>query len=138
MASLLAKIQIHPDKVAEFEDLMVFMYRETHGTETGVLRYEYWRGREPGFYYCLLVFTDSVAFWRHQASDHHEGEMARFGACIASLDLEVLDAVEGASPLPATQEEVCPDSEPDLVRQQAEVFPVPLASWWLALRDPLK
>ena len=134
MASLLAKIQIHPGKEAEFEDLMGYMYRETHGTETDVLRYEYWRGREPGFYYCLLAFIDSVAFWRHQASDHHEGEMARFTACIAEIDLEVLDAVQGASPLPATQEVTCPADESELVRQQAEVFPVALAGWWAAHR----
>lgn len=134
MASLLAKIQTHAGMEAEFESLMAFMYTQTHGTEEGVLRYEYWRGREPGFYYCLLVFSDSVAFWRHQASDHHEGEMARFVACIAALDLEVLDAVQGASPLPATNELVCPESESALVQQQAQAFPVALAHWWRALR----
>ena len=135
MASLLAKIQIHPGKEAEFESVMAFMYAQTHGTEDGVLRYEYWRGREPGFYYCLLAFSDSVVFWRHQASDHHEGEMARFTACIAALDLEVIDPVQGASPLPATQEIACPASEPDLVQQQAQAFPVALAPWWNALRS---
>jgi quinol monooxygenase YgiN len=72
MSSLLAKIQIHSGKEAEFEDVMAYMYRQTHGSEEGVLRYEYWRGREPGFYYCLLSFRDAVTFWRHQASDHHD------------------------------------------------------------------
>lgn len=134
MASLLAKIQIHAGKEAEFESVMAYMYEQTHGSEEGVLRYEYWRGREPGFYYCLLAFSDSVAFWRHQASDHHEGEMERFAACIADLDLEVLDAVQGASPLPETEEVVCPQSESEFVRQQAEVFPVTLVAWWKALR----
>lgn len=134
MASLLAKIQIHPGKEAEFESVMAFMYEQTHGTEADVLRYEYWRGRAPGFYYCLLAFTDSIAFWRHQASDHHEGEMARFVACIAELDLEVLDAVSGASPLPMTQAIRCPESEAEFVQEQAKAFPVALEPWWAALR----
>jgi hypothetical protein len=98
------------------------------------LRYEYWRGREPGFYYCLLSFVDSLSFWRHQASDHHEGEMLRFQACIAALDLEIVDPVAGASPLPTTLEEAVPDSETEAVKNQAVTFPVALASWWLGLR----
>jgi quinol monooxygenase YgiN len=134
MSSLLAKIQIHPGKETEFEDLMAYMYRQTHDTEEGVLRYEYWRGREPGFYYCLLSFRDAVTFWRHQASDHHEGEMQRFAACIADLDLETIDPVQQASPLPATEEGVIPAQETDAVREQAELYPILLAHWWQALR----
>ena len=42
---LLAKIQTNPGTEAEFEDVMQYMYRQTHDTEEGVLRYEYWRGR---------------------------------------------------------------------------------------------
>lgn len=134
MSSLLAKIQVHSGKESEFEDVMAFMYRQTHGTEEGVLRYEYWRGREPGFYYCLLSFRDAVAFWRHQASDHHEGEMQRFGACIAALDLEIIDPVQQASPLPATLDATVPPGESRAVREQAERFPVVTAAWWRALR----
>ena len=135
MSTLLAKIQIHPGKEEEFEDVMKYMYEQTHGTEEGVLRYEYWRGREPGFYYCLLSFRDAETFWRHQASDHHEGEMERFAACIAELDLETVDPVRQAAPLPATQEGVIPDGLPEDVRQQAETYPIALASWWSALRS---
>jgi len=135
MSTLLAKIQIHPGKEAEFEDVMKHMYEQTHGTEEGVLRYEYWRGREPGFYYCLLAFRDAEAFWRHQASDHHEGEMERFAACIAELDLETVDPVRQAAPLPATEEGVLSTDLAEDVRQQAETYPIALASWWLALRD---
>jgi quinol monooxygenase YgiN len=133
MTTLLAKIQTNPGTEAQFEDVMAFMYRETHDNEEGVLRYEYWRGREPGFYYCLLSFTDNVAFWRHQASDHHEGELQRFAECIADIDLEVVDPVGSASPLPATADQVVPDSEPEAVRAQAEAFPVALAAWWREL-----
>jgi quinol monooxygenase YgiN len=134
MSSLLAKIQIHPGKEAEFEDVMAFMYRQTHDTEEGVLRYEYWRGREPGFYYCLLSFRDAVTFWRHQASDHHEGEMQRFAACIAELDLETIDPVQQASPLPATEEGVIAPNESAVLQEQATLYPIAIADWWKSLR----
>ena len=49
MATLLAKIQVHPGKEKLFEEVMAYMYRQTHDTESNVLRYEYWRGREVGF-----------------------------------------------------------------------------------------
>ncbi|MDX1734541.1 MAG: antibiotic biosynthesis monooxygenase [Halioglobus sp.] len=134
MSTLLAKIQVFPGKETLFEEVMAFMYQQTHDTEKDVLRYEYWRGREPGFYYCLLSFPDAVAFWRHQASDHHEAEMQRFGECIAELDLEVLDPVVHASPLPATRPIPCPEDESDAVRQQSENFPIALQDWWRTLR----
>lgn len=134
MSTLLAKIQIHPGKEAEFEDVMRYMYEQTHGTEEGVLRYEYWRGREPGFYYCLLSFRDAETFWRHQASDHHEGEMERFAACIADLDLETVDPVRQAAPLPPTEEGVIAVDLPDNIRQQAETYPIAVTAWWEALR----
>lgn len=130
MSTLLARIRVHPGKEAVFEDVMAYMYAQTHGTEKGVLRYEYWRGREPGFYYCLLSFLDNVSFWKHQASDHHEGEMQRFAECIAQLDLEVVDPVQGAAPLPAASAEGCPPDQPEAVREQARNFPVALQQWW--------
>jgi len=135
MSTLLAKIRIHAGLEAEFEDVMAYMYSETHGKEEGVLRYEYWRGREPGFYYCLLSFRDAASFWRHQASDHHEGEMERFAKCIAELDLEVIDPVQQASPLPPTCEQQLPPGEPAAVVAQAQRFPITAAAWWQALRD---
>jgi len=136
MSTLLAKIQIHPGRESEFEEVMAYMYRETHRGEAGVLRYEYWRGREPNFYYCLLSFRDTLTFWRHQASDHHEGQMQRFSDCIAHLDLEVVDPVSGSAPLPATQSGDLPAFETEIVREQAALFPIELAQWWLELRKP--
>ena len=135
MSSLLAKIQIHPGKEAEFEEVMAYMYGQTHSAEEGVLRYEYWRGREPGFYYCLLSFRDATTFWRHQASDHHEGQMQRFIECIAALDLEIIDPVQQASPLPPTLDaSVSQDASP-AEQEQARRFPIATADWWRALRD---
>jgi quinol monooxygenase YgiN len=135
MSTLLAKIKIHPGKETVFEEVMAYMYKATHGTEEGVLRYEYWRGTEPGFYYCLLSFRDATAFWRHQASDHHEGEMERFAACIADLDLEVIDPVQQASPLPPTCAGTLAEGESELVREQAALYPITEATWWQALRQ---
>lgn len=135
MSSLLAKIQIHPGKEAEFEDVMAYMYERTHSAEEGVLRYEYWRGREPGFYYCLLSFRDAATFWRHQASDHHEGQMHRFTECIAALDLEIIDPVQRASPLPPTLDASVPQDATPVEQEQARRFPIATADWWRALRN---
>ncbi|MEH6611331.1 MAG: antibiotic biosynthesis monooxygenase [Halioglobus sp.] len=134
MSTMLAKIQIHPGKETEFEEVMAYMYNQTHGHEQGILRYEYWRGRKAGNYYCLLSFADNLAFWRHQASDHHEGQMARFADCIAELDLETVDPVAQASPLPPTNTQEVPEDESDMVKTQAAEFPIELANWWLAQR----
>lgn len=134
MSTLLAKIQIHSGKEAEFETVMAYMYAETHRTEAEVLRYEYWRGQELGFYYCLLSFPDTVSFWRHQASDHHEGEMQRFTDCIAALELEIVDPVQHASPLPPTVASELPGGESQAVIEQAQAFPITEAHWWQACR----
>ncbi len=134
MSTLLAKIQIHAGQEKEFEEVMAYMYRQTHDTEDGVLRYEYWRGSEPGFYYCLLSFKDALTFWRHQASDHHEGEMARFARCIADLDLEVIDPVQQASPLPPTEEGMIDETESDAVKVAGSTYPIAIKAWWMAHR----
>ena len=137
MCTLLAKIQVHPGKESVFEEVMAYMYAQTHGTERGVLRYEYWRGHQPGFYYCLLSFVDNLTFWRHQASDHHEGQMERFAECIAELDLEVVDPVYRAAPLPGTRAEFCPTEESLSVREQAQLYPIAVLEWWERLRGQI-
>ena len=134
MCTLLAKIQIHPGKEALFEQVMAKMYEQTHATESEVLRYEYWRGREPSFYYCLLSFTSNQAFWEHQASDHHSGEMENFTACIADLDLEVVDPVQGSSPLPASNDDGPAANAAPSVVEEAGNFPIAVSEWWQALK----
>lgn len=134
MCTLLAKIQIHPGKETDFESVMAYMYQQTHSTEAGVLRYEYWRGREAGFYYCLLSFPSNTAFWEHQASDHHEGKMEQFAACIAELDLETVDPVQSASPLPAATDNAVEASASAAAIAEAENYPIALAQWWLTQR----
>ncbi|MFT4519930.1 MAG: quinol monooxygenase YgiN [Halioglobus sp.] len=142
MTTLLAKIQIHAGTEEQFEDVMAFMYEQTHNAEDDILRYEYWRGQKPLFYYCLLSFHDTLAFWRHQASDHHEGEMERFAECIADLELEVVDPVQKASPLPTTlggeSAAQALESESAQIKMQADLYPVVEANWWQPLRQAME
>ena len=137
MATLLAHIRIQPGRESAFEDITRDMVAKAFEHETGVIRYEYWRGREPGFYYCLLSFPDNLSFWRHQASDHHEGQMERFAECIAELDLEVVDPVHRAAPLPSTRAEYCPTDESLSVREQAQLYPIAVLEWWERLRGQI-
>lgn len=62
MTTLLAHISIKPDKLEKFEAITEDMVKQTLGTETGVVRYEYWKGQQENFYYCLLSFEDKWAF----------------------------------------------------------------------------
>jgi len=133
MATLLVHITIKPGKEREFEEIARGMYRATHADETGVRRYEYWRGAEERTYYTLESFDDYAGFLRHQASDHHEAP--DFGAVIESIRLEWVDPVGGAAPLvPTVAQEPPPDASERMrqyaVRQALEVQP-----WWSALRD---
>ena len=75
MTTLLAHIRIKPGAEPQWEAIMADMAHQTWSTETGVKRYEYWKGEEPNLYYCLLSFVSKEAFYRHQ--------------CIAVLDFTV-------------------------------------------------
>ena len=92
------------------------------------MRYEYFRAAQPGKYYSLLSFTDSVAFWEHQVSDYHEG--FDFASMIKSLDMEWVDPVADASPLIPTKSTELPGAAPDLIKTAAQTFPVVEQSWW--------
>lgn len=130
MTTLLAHIQIKSGKEAKFEAIMADMVQQTLTTETGVLRYEYWKGQEENFYYCLLAFEDKWAFYRHQMSDHHEGH--DFADVIADIRLEYIDPVEGAAKLPATLDPELTAQMSDNMRTAQERFPLEIADWWAA------
>ncbi|MBT7885881.1 MAG: antibiotic biosynthesis monooxygenase, partial [Gammaproteobacteria bacterium] len=68
MTTLLAHITIKPGSEDEFERIMTFMVDSTLSVEDGVVRYEYFKGQKPNFYYCLLSFRDKWAFYDHQNS----------------------------------------------------------------------
>ena len=128
MATLLAHIEINPGKEDKWEAIMADMVRQTFEQEDEVLRYEYYKGQKPNFYYCLLSFTDKWAFYLHQGSDYHEGH--DFADVIASIELEYLDPVQGASGLPATGNPPLPEDASEQLRQIEATFPIAIADWW--------
>ena len=134
MASILAHIQLHPGKEAVFEAIVRKLYAQTHAHEPECLRYEYWRGAKPGFYYCFLCFTDYPAFMAHQVSDHHEEDAETLRAVIADIQLEWLDPVMPAAGFPETVDTPIASDADDLTRTYADMFPVEIQTWWQALR----
>jgi quinol monooxygenase YgiN len=128
MATLLCHIEINPGKEDEFEAVMKEMYRRTHAEEPNCVRYEYYRAAQPGKYYSLLSFTDSVSFWEHQISDYHEGY--DFAAMIKSLEMEWIDPVKDASPMISTTSTKPPKEASDLIRSAAETYKIEVQSWW--------
>ena len=129
MTTLLAHIKIKPGKLEKFEAITEDMVKQTLGTETGVNRYEYWKGQEENFYYCLLSFEDKWAFYRHQMSDHHEGH--DFADVIADIRLEYLSPVEGAGGGLAQTADTLPSGELDEQLKIAEErYPLDIANWW--------
>ena len=134
MATILAHIRVKPGTEATFEDIARRLFRATHDTETGVRRYEYWRGAEPRTYYTLLSFDDFRTFIAHQTSEHHEAASPEIGAVVEALQLEWVDPVEGASDLPATSSQDVPPDADDLTQTYAKRFAADVADWWDALR----
>ncbi|MFP8873989.1 MAG: antibiotic biosynthesis monooxygenase family protein [Myxococcota bacterium] len=135
MATLLAHIRVHPGREAEFEDVAREMHARTHADEPGCRRYEYWRGKTPYQYYCLLAFDDYHAFLRHQASEHHEAAAPRFGELIAEIRLEWLDPVYGASGLAQTDPQALPEGAAEAIQRAARWFGVETQPWWRDLRE---
>ena len=134
MATILAHIQIKPGAEAAFENTARAMHEASHGRETALRRYEYWRGQKQGYYYCLLAFDDFRGFMAHQTSPHHEAAAAPLMESIADLKLEWLDPVPGASDLASSQPQAIADDANELTKRYAEIFPVALAEWWAPLR----
>ena len=111
---------------------MTFMVDSTLSVEEGVVRYEYFKGQKPNFYYCLLSFRDKWAFYDHQNSDHHEG--VDFSAVIESISLEYLDPVEGANPLAKTIDAPLEPHHSDAMVEAGKRYPLTIADWWLPRR----
>lgn len=135
MTTLLAHITVRPGAEPQFEDIARALYEQTHSQETGVRRYEYWRGAEPRTYYTLLAFDDHRAFISHQTSPHHEAASPRLGEVIEHLRLEWVDPVAGASPLPPTDHQDAAPDAAELVQRYTERFRALVADWWPALRE---
>ena len=134
MATILAHINIHPERQAEWEDLIRELYAGTQDEES-MLHYQYWRGNKPGLYYCLLAFKDFNSFIVHQTSPHHEKASPIMQEMIADMTLEWVDPVAGASDLPATGTQALPEDANELTSQYHELFAADVADWWLKLRS---
>jgi len=130
MATLLAHIRVKEGREAEFEAVAAELHGHTHEQETGVLRYEYWRGAERGLYYSLLSFADFNAFLRHQVSDHHESAGAKIGELCADVKLEWVDPVGDASPLPPTRMQDLPPEADEKTTLYHDVFGATIQEWW--------
>ena len=135
MATLLAHIRVKRGREAEFEAIAAELYRETHAEEPACLRYEYWRGAEPGFYYSLLSFEDFHAFLRHQVSDHHEKASPRIGDTCESVRLEWVDPLADASALPATEMQALPEGADGKTKRYHEIFAAVVQDWWAGRRN---
>ena len=103
MATLLAHIRVQPGMEARFEEIAAEMHRASHARDRGLVRYEYWRGAEPGTYYALESFDDFLGFVEHQSSDHHEDATPGFREVFADIRLEWVDPIQGSSPLVPTE-----------------------------------
>jgi len=130
MATLLAHIQVKPGHEADFEAIAAELHRDTHLEETGCLRYEYWRGAAPGFYYSLLSFEDFHAFLRHQVSDHHEAASPRIGDVCEKVKLEWVDPLDDSSPLPPTRMQALPEGADEKTTLYHEAFAALTQEWW--------
>ena len=134
MATILAHITVKEGSEARFEQLARDLYHGTHTTETGVRRYEYWRGAEPRTYYTLLSFDDFQTFITHQTSDHHEDASPGLGDVFESFSLEWVDPIEGASDLVPTEMQAAPDDASPLAKEYTDRFAAQVASWWSGMR----
>ena len=134
MATILAHITIRPGKEEDFESIARELYAASHGNEPGLRYYEYWRGQAERSYYTLLAFDDHRAFIEHQTSDHHESASPRLGKLIEAINLEFVDPVTGASPLPQTEHQSAPDDADALTRTYTDRYAAQIAEWWEAHR----
>ena len=133
MATILAHIHVAEGREAEFEVLAKRLHTATL-EELGCRHYEYWRGQEPGLYYCLLAFDDFHAFLTHQTSDHHEAASPELGELIRTMQLEWVDPVVGASALPPTRAQAAEPDASELRARYAKLFRARIAEWWAELR----
>jgi quinol monooxygenase YgiN len=134
MSTILAHLRVKPGEEARFEDLIRELYAASQATDVGLRHYQYWRGAEPGLYYCLLAYDDHRSFIAHQTSDHHESAAPRLGEMFADIRLEWVDPVAGASDLPPTETQDAPEGADELTAAYAQRFAAEIADWWSPLR----
>lgn len=134
VATILAHITVKAGRENEFEHIARTLFAASHTNDEGLLRYEYWRGSDPGTYYSLLSFRDFRAFIDHQTSDHHESASPHIGEVVSGIRLEWVDPVDGASALPRTSAQELSGNLDELTKLYARRFAVREAQWWQSLR----
>ena len=135
MAALLCHIQVRAGKSERFETILKDLAAHTHAHEPGCLRYEYWRGAKPDFYYAFLAFVDARAFYEHQASEYHEQYLDELLNMFDAFSIEYVDPVEkGGADLPATVDGPLGADEGGRLAAQKERYPMAVQGWWGALR----
>lgn len=133
MPTLLTHILVKPECVERWEEILHVLVERTHSTEPDCIRYEYWRGQEPGRYYALLSYPTAVSFYEHQGSEHHDEFLDDFATMFAEMRLEWVDPIEdGGSGLPPTLDDRLPAGTPEKVASQAAIYPIEVAEWWVA------
>ncbi len=130
MATILAHITVREGRVERFEQAAALLFAATHGEESGVVRYEYWRAQEPRRYYALLAFTDYREFLAHQASPHHESVAAELGELIDEMRLEWVDPVPSASELGPTLAQAPAEDATDVELRYDKMMAPKIAAWW--------
>jgi quinol monooxygenase YgiN len=128
MATLMVRIKVRPGREQQFESMITDLVDHTLANETEVIRYEYWKGQEPLSYYAFLSFTGKTGFFTHQDADYHRNQP--YDACIESMQMEWLDPVEGASPLPRTRNPALPADTPVRLAEWENRSPIQTAAWW--------
>ncbi|MFS0737486.1 antibiotic biosynthesis monooxygenase family protein [Sphingomonas sp. 1P06PA] len=135
MPTLLTHIEVKPDAIARWEEILQLMVQHTHGDEPDMLRYEYWRGEERGKYYALLAYPTAAAFYAHQGSDYHDEFLDDFTDMFAAMRMEWVDPVTGGgSGLPPTENDPLPADTPQKIRDQLAIYPILVADWWHGVR----
>ncbi|MEQ8859061.1 MAG: hypothetical protein RIC56_10460 [Pseudomonadales bacterium] len=134
MATLLAHLKIKEGREAEYEAIQARLYRETHGREPDVRRYEFFRGPGRGEYYGLLSYDDFVGFMEHQSSDHHEAFTAPFRELVEESSIFWIDPIGSASDLTPTDPQPLPEGASQLMRDYAKMFAIEVPDWWQQAR----
>lgn len=128
MATLMVRIEVRVGKEAAFETMITELVDQTLANESAVIRYEYWKAQAPRCWYALLSFTGKSGFLAHQDADYHRNQP--YDELIERMEMEWLDPVEGASPLPRTLDPALPENTPPSVAAWEQRSPITIATWW--------
>lgn len=93
--AVLAKLQVKPEHVAEFERAFSAYQDQVRALEAGNLFFHLQRSRETlGSYTVMEQYRDDAALAAHRSTEHYKAIPSVFGAFMAGPpDIQVLDSV---------------------------------------------